>query len=73
VVLEPLKEQSSLIAEAAAKEENKRFDTGGATAGDWFARRIRNQRINNRTVSHPCNSSIQGFERYCSGTGDLES
>jgi len=49
VVLEPLKEQSSLIAEAAAKEENKRFDTGGATAGDWFARRIRNQRINNRT------------------------
>ncbi|KAA1474572.1 Clavaminate synthase-like protein [Dentipellis sp. KUC8613] len=46
-MLEPLSSESTLIAEAAAKSDGK-FNTG-VTAGAWFARRIKNQRIKNRT------------------------
>lgn len=42
---------SEMVAESARKPENARFQTGGSTAGAWFARRIKNQRIKNRTVS----------------------
>jgi isopenicillin N synthase-like dioxygenase len=47
--LEPLADRSALIADAAARAEPGRFATG-ATAGEWFARRIKNQRIANRKV-----------------------
>lgn len=53
VVLRALVEDSPLIAASVAKSPEKRFETG-ATSLDWFSRRIRNQRINNRKVSHRC-------------------
>ena len=39
-----------MIAESASKPENVRFQTGGASARDWFERRVKNQRIKNRKV-----------------------
>lgn len=45
-----LSDQSALIAEAEARAPEGRFQTG-VTAYEWFTRRIKNQRINNRTVS----------------------
>ena len=45
----PLSEESEMIAEAAAKAPPGKFDID-ATAGSWYARRIKNQRIANRTV-----------------------
>jgi hypothetical protein len=51
VVLEPMSDLSEMVAEAARNPENARFQTGGATAGEWFVRRIKNQRINNRKVN----------------------
>ena len=50
VVLEPRTKESALIAEAAAGAPEGRYATG-ATAEEWFRRRIQNQRIKNRTVS----------------------
>ncbi|TFY79806.1 hypothetical protein EWM64_g4206 [Hericium alpestre] len=47
-VLEPLAEQSEMVRDAAAKAEGK-YNTG-TTAKDWFARRVKNQRVNNRTA-----------------------
>ncbi|KAG6863603.1 hypothetical protein C0991_004725, partial [Blastosporella zonata] len=46
-VLRPLIKESSTIAEAIANNPKKNFDTG-VTSKEWFARRIRNQRIGNR-------------------------
>ena len=51
MVLEPMADFSEMVAEAARKPENARFQTGGVTAGEWFARRIKNQRANNRKVN----------------------
>lgn len=51
MVLEPMAESSEMIAEAIQKPENASFRTGGTTAGEWFARRIMNQRIKNRKVN----------------------
>ena len=51
-VLRLLAEDSALIADAAAKDTTGRFNMG-ATASEWFARRIKNQRIKNRTVRVP--------------------
>lgn len=51
MALEPMSDSSEMVAEAARNPENARFQTGGATAGEWFARRIKNQRINNRKVN----------------------
>ncbi|OBZ65458.1 1-aminocyclopropane-1-carboxylate oxidase, partial [Grifola frondosa] len=48
VGLHPLVDESPLIAEAVAKAPERKFETG-ATAKEWFARRIKNQRIKNRT------------------------
>jgi len=48
MVLEPMANLSEAVAEAISKPENARFQTGGTTAGEWFARRIKNQRIKNR-------------------------
>jgi len=48
VLLTPLVEESPMIAEAAAKAGEK-YKTS-STAGEWFSRRIKNQRIKNRTV-----------------------
>jgi len=50
VLLEPFSASSSMIANAVeemADEDKKRFYTG-STAGDWFKRRIKYQRIKNR-------------------------
>jgi len=47
VVLRALVEESSIIASQVAKTPEKNFETG-STAFDWFARRIKYQRINNR-------------------------
>ena len=53
VRLRALVDESALVRERVAKmgeEERKRYDPQ-ATASEWFARRIRNQKIKNRTVS----------------------
>ncbi|KAG2140990.1 hypothetical protein DEU56DRAFT_734600 [Suillus clintonianus] len=47
-VLRALVESSHIIAEAVKKQLDRNFETG-SSAVEWFARRIRNQRINNRT------------------------
>jgi hypothetical protein len=49
VVLRALVEDSKLIAEAVARTPDRDFDTG-CTALEWFSRRIKNQRMKNRTV-----------------------
>ncbi|KAI0315077.1 hypothetical protein OF83DRAFT_1174175 [Amylostereum chailletii] len=48
-ILAPLAGESALIAEAVNGAPEGKFDTGGSSAGEWFARRIKNQRIANRT------------------------
>jgi isopenicillin N synthase-like dioxygenase len=54
VVLRPLSEDSPMIAEAVSKlsEEERTALNTGSTSNDWFSRRIRNQRIKNRTASY---------------------
>ncbi|KAG6919890.1 hypothetical protein DXG01_015598 [Tephrocybe rancida] len=47
VILRALVEDSSLIAQAVANSPEKNFETS-STSLEWFTRRIRNQRINNR-------------------------
>ncbi|KAF9225085.1 Clavaminate synthase-like protein [Gyrodon lividus] len=46
-VLRALVEDSPLIAEAVKQRPEKNFETG-STAAEWFARRVKYQRINNR-------------------------
>ncbi|KAF8167150.1 hypothetical protein B0H34DRAFT_680461 [Crassisporium funariophilum] len=48
VILRALVEESTMIADAVARTPDKNFETG-STALEWFSRRIRNQRIKNRT------------------------
>lgn len=51
-MLYALTDESPLIADAVARSENPdKFNTG-QTAGAWFARRIKNERIANRTVCY---------------------
>ncbi|KAG2128240.1 hypothetical protein DEU56DRAFT_872694 [Suillus clintonianus] len=47
-VLRALVESSHIIAEAVKRQPDRNFETG-STAVEWFARRIQNHRINNRT------------------------
>ncbi|KAH9848648.1 Clavaminate synthase-like protein [Lenzites betulinus] len=47
-ILRPLSGESPIIAEAVSKLPPGKYDTD-ATSKEWFARRIRNQRIKNRT------------------------
>ncbi|KAF9466944.1 hypothetical protein BDZ94DRAFT_1157018 [Collybia nuda] len=47
VILRALVDESPLIAKAVARSPEKNFETG-STSQEWFARRIRNQRLNNR-------------------------
>lgn len=47
-VLRALVESSHVIAEAVKKQPDRNFETG-STAAEWFARRIKYQRIGNRT------------------------
>lgn len=49
-ILRALVEDSPLIADAVQKRPEKNFNTD-SNAADWFARRIKYQRINNRKVS----------------------
>jgi len=51
MVLEPMAGSSEMVAEAIQRPENASFKTGGTTAREWFARRIKNQRIKNRKVN----------------------
>lgn len=51
-VLRALVESSPVIAEAVKKQPDRNFETG-ATAAEWLARRVRNQRVNNRKVRVP--------------------
>ncbi|KAJ7213289.1 hypothetical protein C8J57DRAFT_1453960 [Mycena rebaudengoi] len=48
IVLRALVEDSKLIADAVARTPDRNFDTG-CTALEWFSRRIKNQRMKNRT------------------------
>lgn len=50
IILRALVEDSPMIAEAVRKSPGKNFETG-STALEWFTRRIKNQRINNRKAS----------------------
>ncbi|KDR86135.1 hypothetical protein GALMADRAFT_205313 [Galerina marginata CBS 339.88] len=62
VVLRALAEDSAMIADAVrASPDSSKFDTG-STALDWFSRRIRNQRINNRKGPETWKAS-RGTER----------
>ncbi|KAH7912922.1 hypothetical protein BJ138DRAFT_1147273 [Hygrophoropsis aurantiaca] len=47
-VLRALVESSSIIADAVKQKPEKSFDTN-STSAQWFARRIKNQRMKNRT------------------------
>jgi hypothetical protein len=49
-VLRAYVEDSPLIADAVQKLPERNFDTG-ETAADWFTRRVKYMRINNRKVS----------------------
>lgn len=58
--LRVLADESELVRERVKRmdeEERKRYEPG-VTASEWFARRIRNQRIKNRTVSSTCFSFL---------------
>ncbi|KAH9918577.1 Clavaminate synthase-like protein [Epithele typhae] len=55
-VLRPLSEDCTMIAEAAAKDTTGRLNTG-STSAEWFSRRIKNQRIKNRTGPETWRSS----------------
>lgn len=46
-VLRALVESSPIIVDAVKKQPDKNFQSG-STAAEWLARRVRNQRINNR-------------------------
>ncbi|KAJ7186805.1 hypothetical protein C8R46DRAFT_879585 [Mycena filopes] len=48
IELRALVEDSPLIAEAVARTPDRNFETG-CTSLEWFTRRIKNQRLNNRT------------------------
>lgn len=50
VVLRALTEDSPMIAAAVQKAGDPAKYETGATSLEWFSRRIKNQRINNRTV-----------------------
>ena len=61
MVLEPMVNSSEMVAEAARNPENARFQTGGITAGEWFA----NQRVNNRKVSVESSRVVSStYQRY---------
>ena len=49
VALHALVKASSIVANAVAQKPEQNFDTK-VTAGEWFARRVKNRRIKNRTV-----------------------
>ena len=49
IILRALVDESLLIAEAVSRSPEKNYETG-ATALEWFSRRIKNQRIKNRKV-----------------------
>lgn len=71
-VLRALVDSSHIIAEAVKKRPEKNFETG-STAAEWFARRIKNQRINNRLVSTPsvCCSGCDNRYRNIVGTRNV--
>lgn len=83
-ILSALQGESEMIREAvlSANEggEKGKYETG-VSSGEWFARRIKNQRIKNRTVSAVWHRASQEFvfldvdHSWWTeiGTGDVES
>ncbi len=67
VVLRPLVDESPIIA--AAVENTDQLNTP-VTANEWFTRRIKNQRMKNRTVS-TVHLSVDFSTYYLIGTGDM--
>lgn len=57
VVLRPLSDESAAIAESVSRAPNPQLYNSGSTAKDWFARRVKNQRVNNRTGPETWNAS----------------
>lgn len=47
-LLRPLSDLSPMIREAADKNKDKKYDTG-CTAQEWISRRVKFQRVNNRS------------------------
>jgi hypothetical protein len=71
-VLRALVESSPIIAEAVKNQPDRNFETG-STAAEWFARRTKNRRINNRTV-RIFNIILRGRDhehRNATGTRDM--
>jgi hypothetical protein len=62
-VLRALVGSSHVIAEAVKKQPDRNFETG-STAAEWFARRIKYQRIGNRTVG-TCSVCYSGYDYGC--------
>jgi len=73
MVLEPMADLSEMVTEAAQKPENARFKTGGVTAGEWFARRIKNQRTRNQKVNVDFSRiALDIHHQARPGTGDVD-
>ena len=64
MILRPLSDESSIIAEAIAKLPEDKYNTG-STSLDWFTRRIKNQRIKNRTVGSRSCSEADCASSFC--------
>ncbi|KAJ7499645.1 hypothetical protein FB451DRAFT_1162106 [Mycena latifolia] len=66
VQLRALVEDSQMIADAVTRTPEKDFETG-CTSLEWFTRRIKNQRMKNRTVSMRDPLFVLGLNRNCQG------
>jgi hypothetical protein len=51
VILRALSDESDIIAKEVARTPEKMHDTG-VTMKEWFTRRLKNQRLANRTVRY---------------------
>ena len=72
MILLPLSDESPIIAEAVAKLPEDKYNTG-STSLEWFTRRIKNQRIKNRTVSVAGGQKMTTIHIHRSaGPGDME-
>lgn len=60
--LRALVKDSPLIADAVQRHPDRNFETG-STAAEWFARRIKYQRINNRKVSEKTKTTQKNSSR----------
>ncbi|KAG6906669.1 hypothetical protein DXG01_012697 [Tephrocybe rancida] len=68
IILRPLVDESRLIADAVARSPTMNLNTG-ATSSEWFTRRIKNQRLENRKTLTP---SLKGPETWMASRGTEE-